>query len=213
MGLFDTFYGKVKCPNCNETHYFQDQTKSFDCLMETLMLGDYIDKGNANYIYVAEGFCPIKKTDFNVNVVLRRGQIVNFLNDDEVKNINITKLENIEEGLGKKQLYLEECKIGLGLAQEKSIYQENNYLKIGDCIVALNNEWKIEEIYIEILDESRKDEKSYNFCKCVYKDAYVYKVNGNLGKRYIRVDKNSMEVILEEKFEPQIGCVLQNIGR
>ena len=57
MGCFDTFVGKVRCPHCKEDAHFYEQTKNYDCLMQDFKVGDYIDKGNANYFYKFEYTC------------------------------------------------------------------------------------------------------------------------------------------------------------
>ena len=41
-----TFEGNINCPKCDFAFKFYEQTKNFECLLQTFKLGDYIDKGS-----------------------------------------------------------------------------------------------------------------------------------------------------------------------
>ena len=147
MGMFDTFYGDVKCPYCNEIHEFEEQTKSYDCTMSSLLLGDYIDKGNSNYVYEFKWWCDKDRSKiFNVGVAIRRGQIVKYLVEDEIESTDIMKLENIEDGLGKRLLYERVCREANGYPKEELDY-ELNPLVNGYKFIAFDVEWEVVRLY------------------------------------------------------------------
>jgi len=146
MGMFDTFYGEVKCPYCNETHEFKVQTKSYDCSMSSLLLGDYIDKGNSNYIYDFNSYCENTNQKFRIGVAIRRGQIVKYLVEDEIKSENIMNLENIEDGIGKRLQYEKICREANGYPKEELSY-ELNPLVNGYKFIAFGVEWDIVKLY------------------------------------------------------------------
>jgi len=147
MGMFDTFYGEIKCPYCNETHEFEEQTKSYDRLCDSLLLGDYIDKGNANYIYEFKWWCDKDRSKiFNVGIAIRRGQIVKYLINDEIESVNIMELENIEDGIGKKLQYEKVCREANGYPKEELNY-ELNPLVNGYKFIAFDVEWEVIKLY------------------------------------------------------------------
>ena len=146
MGLFDTFYGEVKCPYCNETHEFKVQTKSYDCTMSSLLLGDYIDKGNTNYIYDFNSYCENINQKFRIGIAIRRGQIVKYLVEDEIESTDIMNLENIEDGIGKRLQYEKVCREANGYPKEELNY-ELNPLVDGCKFIAFGVEWEVIKLY------------------------------------------------------------------
>lgn len=54
MGLFDTFYGKVKCPYCERVVELDFQTKALECLLHEYRRGDVIQSGGHLKIVDAE---------------------------------------------------------------------------------------------------------------------------------------------------------------
>jgi len=215
MGMFDTFYGKIKCPICGEYHQFEEQTKDYDCVLADLELGDYIDKGNSTYIYKFQSYCEkeYKETKwFNGNIIIVKGQIVKFVNDDELKNIDTNKLKNIEDGLGRKLEYQERCKIGVGYNNESSIFgctfenEKTNWnehpKQIGDRLFALNNDWLITGTYKENLLEKKSD-KCLGFYKIWFRENYVYKITNKLGDRIARVSKDCIELFYDNGYKTE----------
>ena len=146
MGMFDTFYGEVKCPYCNEFHEFEEQTKSYDCSMSSLLLGDYIDKGNANYIYDFNSYCEKTNQKFRIGIAIRRGQIVKYLVEDEIESTDIMNLENIEDGIGKRLQYEKVCREANGYPKEELNY-ELNPLVNGYKFIAFGVEWEVIKLY------------------------------------------------------------------
>ena len=104
MGCFDTFVGKIECPHCKEQTRFNEQTKNYECLMQDFKVGDYIDKGNANYFYKFEYPCEHCKEEITINAAIRRGQLIGYYTD--TTNLDINSMENIEE---KKAISHESC--------------------------------------------------------------------------------------------------------
>jgi len=150
MGMFDTFVGDVVCPYCGELHEFQEQTKGYDCLLSEFYMGDYIDKGNANYIYTFDWFCDKDNSKvFDVGIAIRKGQIVKFLVNEEIeelKNSPLEVLDNIEDGLGKRLLYEKVCKEANGQPREELKF-ELNPLPEGFKFVAFGVEWEVIKLY------------------------------------------------------------------
>ena len=149
MGMFDTFLGEIKCPYCGELHEFEEQTKSYDCTLDNFLIGDYVDKGNTNYIYEFKWWCDKDRSKlFDVGIAIRRGQIVKFLIADEIKTINIMNLDNIEDGLGRRLLYEKACREADGYPKEELNY-ELNPLPEGYKFIAFNVEWEIIKFYMQ----------------------------------------------------------------
>lgn len=160
MGLYDTFVGEIICPICNKMHTFEEQTKNYECMMETFMLGDYIDKGNRNYVYVFDWYCKKTSQPFKVGIAIRKGQIVKFLINDEIKNSDIENLDNVEKGLGKRLQYEKDCKEASGFPEETLSY-DLNPLPEGYKFTAFNVEWEIIRLYRTKKDFILKEDVMY----------------------------------------------------
>lgn len=160
MGMFDTFYGEVTCPYCKGIHEFEEQTKSYECLLEEFYLGDYIDKGNTNYIYKFKWFCEHDRDkNFQIGIAIKRGQIVKFLVNSEIEkleNSHLETLENIEDGLGRRLLYEKICKEASGYPKEEINYKLNP-LSEGYKFTAFNVEWEVVKLYRQKLGFIFKD--------------------------------------------------------
>jgi len=189
MGMFDTFYGEVKCPYCNEIHEFKEQTKSYDCSMSSLLLGDYIDKGNSNYIYDFNSYCENTNQKFRIGIAIRRGQIVKYLVEDEIESENIMDLENIEDGIGKRLRYEKVCREANGYPKEELSY-ELNPLVDGYKFIAFGVEWEVIKLY--------RQHETF-----LFKDIeYFYEIKSKEhGLRIMRLTKsvwNSIEIVTLE---------------
>ena len=189
MGMFDTFYGEVKCPYCNEIHEFKEQTKSYDCSMSSLLLGDYIDKGNSNYIYDFNSYCENTNQKFRIGIAIRRGQIVKYLVENEIESENIMNLENIEDGIGKRLRYEKVCREANGYPKEELSY-ELNPLVDGYKFIAFGVEWEVIKLY--------RQHETF-----LFKDIeYFYEIKSKEhGLRIMRLTKsvwNSIEIVTLE---------------
>ena len=189
MGMFDTIYGQVKCPHCNKMSKFESQIKEYECMLSNYTIGDYIEKGNVTSAGLIEKdwYCTSCKKPFDVSIVFVRGQIIKFINNDELKEINVNNLENIEEGLGHRLEYEELCRQGIGYAKELLNLAEHPK-NIGSRIKVLNQEWLITDVYKEnlITDEHSR---VYSLHELWFEDGFVYKVTNKLGDRIIRASE------------------------
>jgi hypothetical protein len=213
MGMYDTFYGTIKCPHCGKQHKFEEQTKSYECVLENFLLGDYVDRGNRTYTYDFETWCDETNKKFIGNIIVYKGQIVGFANENEIKNINMTKLANIEEGLGWKLDYEERCKKGIGINNDFRVFGIPRYTyedakfeehpkKPGDTLIALNNNWLITEVYREILKEDKRN-KCFDLYETWYRDNFVYRIAGKMGNRIARVTEDYIELMYDDGFKTE----------
>ncbi len=147
MGMFDTFYGEVTCPHCGEIHEFEEQTKQYDCLLEEFRIGDYVERGNSNYILKFEWFCDKDRNKrFDIGIAFYKGQIVKFLVNKEIETTNPESLDNIEDGLGKRLIYEKTCRGADGIPKEKLEY-ELNPLTEEYKFTAFGVEWEVIRLY------------------------------------------------------------------
>lgn len=194
MGMYDTFVGKTKCPKCNEDVYISEQTKQYDCTLADIKVGDYIDKGNANYFYPCECICKHCGTRFGVYAGIRRGQLIGYYTN--ISGLNINEMDNIEDGYTRKREYEEMCKNGYGPEPGKVIYTKEPY-KIGDIIHILNRDWTIKKIYKQELD---KEDKSYQVNSLFFYNNWCYSV----------VDKDGNERFIVANELSTVVCHLPN---
>ena len=149
MGMFDSFVGEVPCPHCGESHEFEEQTKAYDCMLDEFHIGDYVEKGNVSYIYDFEWYCQKDKQPYHIGIVFKNGQIIKFvssLDQDYIEEINIAKLDNIEDGLGKRLLYEKVCREANGIPKERLEY-ELNPLTEEYKFIAFGVEWEVIKLY------------------------------------------------------------------
>ena len=159
MGCFDTFVGNVECPHCKEDARFLKQTKNYDRLLQYFKVGDYIDKGNANYFYEFEYPCEHCKKNITIYAAIRRGQLIGYYTD--VSNLNINSMENIEENYQRNLEYKAMCKAGYGT--DKCIYEENKSFAVGDTIHILGRDWIVETVFEERVKQNIDNELLLNF--------------------------------------------------
>lgn len=198
MGMYDTFIGTVNCKKCNKEFEFEEQTKNYECLLSTFELGDYIDKGNSNYIYTLYYNCPHCNEKHTISIVIKKGQIVGIFNKLIDDNL-FDSLENIEDGYAKNQRYLKMCENMIGYDINPA-YKIPKEIKKNDIITALNQEWIIDDIYKEVLkDKNEIDEKLYNFFKLRFADNFICKChNKENNVQRILVLKNNYGIALKE---------------
>ena len=179
MGCFDTFVGTVECPHCKEKTQFDEQTKNYECLLQDFKIGDYIDKGNANYFYEFEYPCEHCKENITIYATIRRGQLIGYYTD--VSNLDINSMENIEEGYQRNIEYKMMCDSGYGI--DKCIYEENKVFDIGDTIQILDREWTVEGVFKERVKQNIDNEGLLGFYNCIFKENQCYKVHDNNGNK------------------------------
>ena len=171
--MFDTFVGNIQCPHCKEITHFDEHTKNYECLMQEFKVGDYIDKGNANYFYKFDYPCVHCNKDIKIFAAIKRGQLVEYYTN--VDGVDINALDNVEEGLQRKLEYQEMCKDGYGF--DSSIYEEDKYYRIGNIIHTLNRDWIVEAVFEEKIKENVKNEKLLSLYKCMFKKNKCYRVH------------------------------------
>ncbi len=173
MGMFDTFWGEYRCPDCGNIVGFEEQTKDYGCLLEDFYLGDYVDRGNRNYFYEFESYCPKCHAPHEISLAIRRGQYVGIFFKNEADEINILELENIEDGYQRRIDYEKMCSEKLG---SESSLEKLEKKHVGDIINALKTDWKIEEVYAR-KTEGRK-ERLFGF-------EHLYRVTDGIHRRQI----------------------------
>lgn len=179
MGCFDTFVGNVECPHCKEDTHFLKQTKNYDRLLQYFKVGDYIDKGNANYFYEFEYPCEHCKKNITVYAAIRRGQLIGYYTD--VSNLNINSMENIEDNYQRNLEYKAMCKVGYGT--DKCIYEENKSFAVGDTIHILGRDWIVETVFEERVKQNIDNELLLNFYNFRFSNNRCYKVHDSNGNK------------------------------
>lgn len=198
MGMFDTFVGNIKCPHCKEMTHFDEQTKNYDCLLQEFKVGDYIDKGNANYFYQFEYPCLHCREDITIYAAIRRGQLIGYYTD--VTNLDINSMENIEENYQRNLEYKMMCETGYGF--DKCIYEKEKYFHIGDIIHILNRDWIVEAVFEERVNQNIENERVLVFYNCRFRENKCYRVHDDNGNK---------RLIVAREIEPTyvtglIGC-------
>ena len=188
MGMFDTFWGKYKCPNCEHTVQFEEQTKRYECILEDFYLGDYVDRGNRNYFYDFEHECPVCHSNNEVYIAIRRGQYVGVYVGRESSEMEITKLENIEDGYARRRAYDHICERKLGYDNPIKSDEPLEQRHVGDHITALKTDWEILEVYKEVLDDDVLN--SGRFFRSFYEDNFIYRVVSGEDRRIVAVRKH-----------------------
>ena len=189
MGMYDTFYGKYKCPNCGHRIQFEEQTKRYECLLEEFYLGDYVDRNNRNYFYDFVDTCPVCSAENEIYLAIRRGQYVGVYVGRDASEMDITKLENITDGLARRQIYQKRCKRKLGYDNPFELDGPLDQKHVGDHITALQTDWEVIEVYHEEIDRDMLDNGAYR--RAFYEEEnFVYRVASGDVKRVIVIRKN-----------------------
>ena len=205
MGMFDTFWGEYKCPSCGHDVQFEEQTKRYECILEDFYLGDYVDRGNRNYLYDFEHICPDCHTVNDVYIAIRRGQYVGVYVGEESSEMDITQLENIEDGYARRIAYDRICERKLGY--EKPVISEAalEQKHAGDHIFALRTDWEILEVYHEKLDDEVSENNRLR--SFFYDDNYIYRVFSGDVKRIISVRKHEFTQEIRTKVSKDDLCL------
>ena len=191
MGMYDTFWGSYKCPACDKTVHFEEQTYDYNCVLEDFVLGDYIDRGNRNYYYKFESYCPYCHEKHTIALVIRRGQFVGIFQDYEVDEINIEDFENIEDGYLRNRIYERMCSMMIG--KELTPLEGTNepeVLRPGEEIEALGTTWIVDESYIV--------RTKVEVHKALWGEERVYKVHSGDTKRILSMQKKRPIHIYED---------------
>ena len=199
MGCFDTFVGTVECPHCKEKTQFDEQTKNYECLLQDFKIGDYIDKGNANYFYEFKYPCEHCKKNITIYAAIRRGQLIGYYTG--VSNLDINSMENIEEGCQRNIEYKMMCDSGYGI--DKCIYEQNKVFDIGDTIHILDRDWIVEGVFKERVKQNI-DNELLGLYNCIFKKNQCYKVHDNNGNK---------RMIITRKYSPTYITGLIDQGR
>lgn len=201
MGCFDTFVGDINCTHCNKKIHFVEQTKDYECLLQEFKIGDYIDKGNANYFYEFDYPCAHCKENITVYAAIRRGQLIGYYTN--VFNLDISSMDNIEENYQRNAEYREMCESGYGV--DKNIYDKKKYFHVGDIIHILNRDWIVETVYEEQIKQDMENE-GLILHNCIFKENKCYKVHDNKGnQRLIITRENELTYVTG-----LTGCVCDN---
>jgi hypothetical protein len=206
MGMFDTFKGKIRCPYCGEIHEFEEQTKKYERMLHDFFIGDYVNESDDCDIYKFQVSCYKYKQEFNGNIIIFNSQVIDVVNDYELMDIDMYNIHNIEEGLGRRLIYEDDCSKGIGSSVDTigfrrigHIYEDSNWKKhpqnVGDKLCALKNDWYITDIYKETL-KKEEDEISW-ISRIHFRDNYIYRVKGNLGNRFIKVEEDRLEIFYD----------------
>lgn len=184
MGCYDTFIGNIQCPHCKENIHFQEQTKAYECLMQEFKVGDYIDKGNANYFWRFVYSCDYCDELITIYAAVVKGQLVGYYTD--VNGLDIDSMENIEENYQRNLEYKEMCESGYGF--DKCLYDKESLFGIGDIIHILERDWIVEDIFEECV-KVHKNERLFDFYKCLFKENRIYKVHDKDGNKRLIITR------------------------
>lgn len=187
MGCFDTFVGDIECLNCKKIIHFCEQSKDYECLLQDFKVGDYIDKGNANYFYEFDYPCVHCKENITVYAAIRRGQLIGYYTD--ISNLDINSMDNIEENYQRNVEYRKMCESGYGF--DKNIYDKKKYFHIGDIIHILNRDWIVETVYEERVDQNIANKRLLNFYNSMFRENRCYLVHDNCNNKRMVVAREN----------------------
>lgn len=226
MGMFDDVRGEITCNHCGKKSSYYDQFKWSECMLITYELGDFVPNANDGYDFIVDDR-PIHECDnckelINGRVVLRNGQIIAFLNEDEFKTIDLDSIPTPEEGLGKKLRYIKDCERAIGQTNEFDDFEQHPK-KVGEKIIALGHEWEVIEVFKKDYDKRRKNLGLLRFAGSLGRKSerwYVYKVKNKNGvNRWIEIEdrypgwrdrKGNMWVT--KSYENRYGFILEDLS-
>ncbi|MEX5484254.1 hypothetical protein [Bacillus velezensis] len=192
MGMFDSFIGQIKCPNCKNQQKTEVQFKWGECLLLDYELGDVVP-GAPEGLYVEDDWfnerCSNCKTEYMPNVVLKNGKVISFISKEELQRTDISQLKDIPLKHAKTQRYEKDKIVAKGFTKESVDFNKQPF-KENQIIMAFEREWKVAKGW-------RKDfnlEKSSEFIKlsgCAIRKSdywFVYIVVDATGlKRFVEV--------------------------
>lgn len=152
--------------------------------MQEFKVGDYIDKGNANYFWKFEYPCDYCEEFITIYAAIVKGQLVGYYTN--VDRLDMNSMENIEENYQRNLEYKAMCESGYGY--DKCLYDKENLFDVGDVIWVLERDWIVEEIFEEHLIE-HKDVRVASFHKCLFRNNRVYKVYDKDGNKRLIVTR------------------------
>ena len=199
MGVFDTFWGEYKCPTCGNIVRFEEQTKDYYCVLEDFYLGDFMDRGNRNYFYEFESYCPKCHTANDISLAIRRGQFVGIFFKYEADEINILDLDNIEDGYQRRIDYEKMCADKIG---KECLSIKLDVKHVGDFIEALRTRWKVEEVYAEIIKQRAMLSMAL----------FIYRVTDGINRRVIeaRTGIAGTNLFVKDDNLDETGCIQED---
>lgn len=192
MGMYDTFKGDIDCIHCKKEFNFEEQTKDYECILEDLELGDYIDKANKNYFYLFDYICPHCNKKQTIVIAIKKGQIVGYFHYENISQISLDSIENIEENYAKNLRYKKMCENKIGIDKKSFDYKTINKK---DTIYALNNKWIIDKVYKEVPISNNE-----LFVSFLYKDNFICEAFCGDCKRIIVLRDNCFIEVKEYNF-------------
>ena len=168
MGMFDTFHGKVECPNCHEIFTFDEQTKDYESILADFYIGDYVPSPSythpaygepmRDYYYMFSYVCPHCKKEHYYAIAIKNLQIVSFMPVEYATEQELEGLSNVQPYLYRKlRRKTRKAKlIGIDEFPDKKLldldYVEN--LKVGDVVSIFDTSFVINKIYTASIDKS-----------------------------------------------------------
>ncbi|MCI3197689.1 hypothetical protein GXP75_18855 [Bacillus sp. HU-1818] len=145
MGMFDTFNGQMKCPNCAAIQNTEVQFKWSECLLLDYELGDVVP-GAQEGLYVEDDWfnetCSNCKSEFMPNVVLKNRKVIAFISKEELQRTGSDQLRDIPLKHAKKQRYERDKIDAKGFTKESTGFKKQPFKK-NQPITAFEREWKV----------------------------------------------------------------------
>ncbi|MGG0773896.1 hypothetical protein ABE060_01235 [Bacillus rugosus] len=192
MGMFDSFIGQIKCPNCKNQQKTEVQFKWSECLLLDYELGDVVP-GAQEGLYVEDDWfnerCSNCKTEFIPNVVLKNGKVIAFISKEELQRTDIEHLQDIPYKYMKNLRYDTEKALAKGFTKETADFKKQPF-KENQSITAFEREWKVAKGWRKDFN-SEKVSEFFKLSGCATRKSdywFVYIVVDATGlKRFVEV--------------------------
>ncbi|MCY7829867.1 hypothetical protein MOB37_18485 [Bacillus spizizenii] len=192
MGMFDSFIGQIKCPNCKNQQKTEVQFKWSECLLLDYELGDVVP-GAQEGLYVEDDWfnerCSNCKTEFMPNVVLKNGKVIAFISKEELQRTDIEHIQDIPYKYMKNLRYDTEKALAKGFTKETADFKKQPF-KENQSITAFEREWKVAKGWRKDFN-SEKVSEFFKLSGCATRKSdywFVYIVVDATGlKRFVEV--------------------------